>query len=100
MHSADVNMPDYAGKTPLHQACQSAVHLSLIGVTFLLRSKAHADALDLNGECPLSKALYSSKPMRSCRLASVVNELLKAQSPIALADNDGSTPLDHAIRLL
>lgn len=81
----DLNSRNNNQETPLHVAAYS----SLLIVELLLKAGANVDAIDEDGETPLSFAARMGS-------AEIVKALLNAGANIEAKDNNGETPLYRA----
>jgi ankyrin repeat protein len=85
-NSGDLNLPDDAGRTPLHLA---ATHCQTEVVQLLLDKGARIDAKATGGATPLHLAAQAG-------CAEVVSLLLAKGAKVNARDDQGRTPLDRA----
>jgi len=86
-NSCDLNLPDDAGRTPLHLA---ATHCRTDVVLLLLNKGARVDAKAVGGATPLHLAAQGG-------CADVVNLLLAKGAKVNARDDQKRTPLDRAV---
>lgn len=87
-NSYDLNLPDDAGRTPLHLA---ATHCHTDVVLLLLNKGAKIDVKAKGGATPLHLAAQEG-------CADVVNLLLAKGAKANAHDDQGRTPLDRAVQ--
>jgi ankyrin repeat protein len=87
-NSHDLNLPDDAGRTPLHLA---ATHCHTNVVTLLLNQGAKINVKAAGGATALDLAAQEG-------CADVVNLLLAKGAKVNARDDQGRTPLDRAVQ--
>lgn len=84
-HGAEVNIPDYEGRTPLHHAVKEQT----IFVQMLLKAGSMCNVRDKCGTTPLQHLLYSEQ-------CDTINLLLDYEADPSIPDRDGRTILFNA----
>ena len=85
-HSADLNIANLEGSTPLHSSCG---FMDTTIVQQLLRGRVHVDCRDHDGNTPLMWAARSGD-------AASAHSLLVAKADINAVNSNGATALIHA----